>query len=356
MSDLQSFFKGKRVLLTGHTGFKGAWLTLWLKQWGADVMGISLPPSPQHPLLDILETNVPAIYCDLASLDSDLPNQIKAFEPEIVIHMAAQALVIDSYQSPLYTFQANTLGTAFLLECLRSVPSVRSIVVVTSDKCYRNPHDGIPFRESDPLGGEDPYSASKGAAEIVAASYRHSFFLPARVGLASVRSGNVIGGGDWAANRILPDCARALIQDKDIVLRNPWSLRPWQHVFEPLHGYLLVARRLYENPIDSVAAWNFGPEAAEAWSVVDVAKAFCNRWGKGNIICQENYSFHEAPLLRLDASLSQKELGWHCCWNTKTAIQETADWYLAAHNGANMRAWSLAQLERYTNILASSTL
>jgi CDP-glucose 4,6-dehydratase len=334
-SGLRSAYAGRRVLVTGHTGFKGAWLSEWLLELGARVHGLALPPEErslfgtlglerrlEHAILDIR---------DAAALRAHLA----ALRPEIILHLAAQPLVRLSYREPVETFATNTLGTAHLLDAVRAADFPCSIVVVTSDKCYAN--DGRPraFREDDPLGGHDPYSASKGAAEIVTAAYRDSFFAhDTRVALASARAGNVIGGGDWAEDRIVPDAIRALEAGKPIPVRNPAFTRPWQHVLEPLGGYLLLgakleAARAKGDATTYAQAFNFGPEPGANRPVRELVEQILKHWpGKWEQVAQEKH-LPEAPLLSLDIAKAREVLGWRPRWDFARTVQETVAWYRA---------------------------
>lgn len=363
-------YRHKTVFLTGHTGFKGSWLAYWLKQLGAQVVGYSLPAptTPSHHAL--LKLDQPETLVDL----NNVPELIKAMQtaqPDIVIHMAAQPLVRESYRTPLETLETNVLGTARLLEAVRQTPSVRAVVIVTSDKCYENPEDGRPLREIDPMGGFDPYSVSKGAAELITASYRNSFFNSAQYGqshnvlVASVRAGNVIGGGDWAVDRLIPDLIRSTQHNvlgsepvggdpgsgQPVEIRNPLAVRPWQHVLEPLSGYLLVGQKLLEGSTSAAEGWNFGPAAADVLPVRDVIAHARAEWSA--IQCVEHPSDanpHEAHLLSLDCTKAREQLGWIPVWNTQTAIQRTIAWYRdyyqngAVHTDADLRAYT-AQAE-----------
>lgn len=326
-------YRDKTVFLTGHTGFKGSWLAYWLRQLGATVVGYSLPAPtmPSHYgllALDMVET--------LADIN-DVPRLIQAMQaakPDLVIHMAAQALVRESYRTPLETLETNVLGTARVLEAVRQTPSVRAVLVVTSDKCYENPEDGQPLRETDPMGGFDPYSVSKGAAELITASYRNSFFNPAQYGqshqvlVASGRAGNVIGGGDWAVDRLVPDLVRSVQNHVPVPIRNPLAVRPWQHVLEPLSGYLRLSQRLLEGDVTAAEGWNFGPDANDVLPVREVVREARSVWPL--IQVQEQPSTenpHEAHLLSLDATKAHHRLGWQPVWNTPTAIRRSVLWY-----------------------------
>ncbi len=342
-------FHGRRVLLTGHTGFKGAWLSRWLLDLGAEVTGYALDPN-----------TAPSLFVDL-SLESSVNSQIgdvrdaavlaavvAEVRPEIVLHLAAQPLVRRSYAEPRYTFETNVMGTVNLLEALRGCESCRAIVNVTTDKVYSNPETGEPFNETHPLGGHDPYSASKAGSEIVTASYRDSFFtgsgLPA---VATARAGNVIGGGDWAVDRLVPDCVRALSSDELVVVRNPNSVRPWQHVLEPLSGYLCLAAALLGD--DSLAGpFNFGPDPAEARSVGEVSERFVEAWGEGSWCAPDPGAHpHEAAQLRLDIGKADRVLGWRPIWDFEETVAHTAAWYHAYNKGEDAVGLVKADIDAY---------
>jgi len=351
-------FRGKKVLVTGHTGFKGSWLALWLHELGAEVTGLALPPdtAPSHFELIGLRDIVNHIEGDIR--DSHVVDKaFKASEPEIVFHLAAQALVRDSYDDPKKTFDTNIGGTVNILEAVRAFSSVKAAVVITSDKCYENKECVWGYRENDPMGGYDPYSASKGATEIVCSAYRRSFFDKTgrgpHIGFATVRAGNVVGGGDWAKDRIIPDCIRALSENKAIVIRNPNATRPWQHVLDPLSGYLFLAQQLLNDPKRFSGAWNFGPADIEHINVEELAKRFVAAWGEGSIeTVKSNQSApHEANLLRLSIDKAAYELGWFPVLNGSTAIDWTVNWYKDwQEDDKKLRETSLDQVHEYTGI------
>ncbi|MEO6854159.1 MAG: CDP-glucose 4,6-dehydratase [Rhodoferax sp.] len=339
------------VFLTGHTGFKGGWLALWLHALGAKVHGYALDPVTTPSLFnvariaDVLASDTRADLADLAALQTALA----AAQPRVVFHLAAQPLVRASYADPLGTFATNVMGTAHLLEAVRQVPSVRAVVVVTTDKVYDNREWAYPYRESDALGGHDPYSASKGAAEIVTASYRASFFhAPDAAQIATARAGNVIGGGDWAADRLVPDCLQAFAAEKPVSLRFPGAVRPWQHVLEPLSGYLRLAQALLESPV-AASAWNFGPDARGDANVADVAQRLAALWGQGARVEVPvgGTHPHEAGQLRLDISRARAVLGWQPRWSLDEALQHTVQWQRAWLAGADMAAASREQIAVY---------
>ena len=326
-------YRGKTVLLTGHTGFKGSWLAYWLHQLGAVVVGYSLPAPTEPSHWDLLSLPIRSEIGDI----NDWAQMQRVFNdtrPDVVFHLAAQALVRPSYRQPLATVETNVLGTAKVLECIRQTPSARAVVIVTSDKCYENPEDGRPLTEADPMGGFDPYSMSKGAAELVTASYRNSFFNPAQYGqthrtlVASGRAGNVIGGGDWAADRLLPDLIRGSALGQPVVIRNPGAVRPWQHVLEPLSGYLLAGQRLLAGDVSAATGWNFGPATDDVLPVRAVVTRAKSRWNAVRVDEQPSPANpHEAHLLRLDCTKAHGQLDWQPVWNTETAIDRTIDWY-----------------------------
>ena len=343
-------FQGKRVLITGHTGFKGSWLTFLLKELGAEVAGYALPPDPgpSHFAFLGLESKINHITGDICDAN-DLNSAIRAFEPEIIFHLAAQALVKKSYADPAITFETNVIGSVNLLDAVRECSTVRSLVYVTSDKCYENREWVWGYREHDQLGGHDPYSASKASAEILFSAYARSFFssLP-RLGAATARAGNVIGGGDWAADRIVPDCIRAIESKLPIKLRNPEATRPWQHVLEPLCGYLVLASKLYDQPKQFDGSWNFGPSTSKVRTVHDVAKCIIQTLGRGSIeIGESRNEQHEANLLQLNCDKARQKLGWQPRWGVEKTFSATAEWYKAYMAGGNMEDISRAQLQEF---------
>jgi CDP-glucose 4,6-dehydratase len=350
------FWRGRRVFLTGHTGFKGAWLWLWLERLGARVTGYALAPHTTSSLWALLKSGRVAAPSAGHSVIADirdaarLRDSVAAADPQIVFHLAAQALVRESYRDPLGTYATNVLGTAALLEACRSLEHLECAVIVTSDKVYENDGAGRPFEEPDRLGGHDPYSNSKACAELLTGSFRDSFFA-AGPPIATARAGNVIGGGDWSADRLIPDCMRALAAGQPVSLRYPESVRPWQHVLEPLGGYLLMAQRLIEAPAGTPRAVNFGPDAACFSTVKDVVERFSARFG-GKPGWTADGAAHppEAKALTLSSSLAERALGWHPALGIGEAIAWTADWYRAHAAKENMVAFSEQQIERYEKL------
>lgn len=344
-----SFWQDKRVFVTGQTGFKGAWLWLLLQSLGAEPAGVALPPQTDPNLFTLLglSSDANSRFVDVRDAQA-LQIEIAKSEPEIVIHMAAQSLVHRSYLEPVETYATNVMGTINLLEVIRVCPSIRAVVVVTSDKCYRNREGSSAFREDDPLGGHDPYSSSKASAEIVTESWRSSFFAERDVAIATARAGNVIGGGDWAPGRLIPDCVRAFTAGRPVELRNPGAVRPWQHVLEPLVGYLTLAERLVTMPADFSEAWNFGPDETDVQSVERTVATFAAEWGpnaKWKAATEPHP--HEATTLRLDTSKARTRLGWQPRLGFEDAIAWTADWYCRWANGETADALCNAQIDRY---------
>jgi CDP-glucose 4,6-dehydratase len=330
------FWQGKRVLLTGHTGFKGSWLALWLRQMGADVHGLALAPQTSPSLYALLHGEVlaPAGLCDVRDRAA-VQACVAAANPQIVFHLAAQPLVRQGYRDPMGTFEINVQGTVHLLDALRQVDDVKSIVVITTDKVYENAETGKAFVETDPLGGHDPYSASKAAAEIVVASYRASFFAQNGIGLATARAGNVIGGGDWADDRLIPDAVRAWGAGQPVHVRRPHAVRPWQHVLEPLAGYIAMAEALWHNP-HCLTALNFGPDHASAATVADVLTKSAKSFGEGQIVLGDGTEGpHEAGYLMLDSTSASNSLGYRPVWSLQETVSRTMNWYRQRLEGAS---------------------
>lgn len=352
-----AFWRGRRVLLTGHTGFKGAWLALWLHRLGAQVVGLALPPATDPNLFDLAGVRHTLDHCVCDVRDPTVVRaQVERAQPEVVLHLAAQALVRASYADPLQTWSTNVMGTANLLEALRLVRSVRVAVVVTTDKVYRNLERVQPYRESDILGGHDPYSASKAAAELVVSSYRDAFLSGQGLALASARAGNVIGGGDWAAERLLPDAARAWQRGAVLELRRPEAVRPWQHVLEPLAGYLRLVEALWQQP-ELAAAYNFGPDLDGALRVGQLVELARQSYGSGSVRCAvEAVGPHETGLLTLDNSLAQASLGVRPRWAVVQAVARTMDWYRRQAEGEDARSLCEADLDAFEAIDATAEL
>ena len=320
-----SFWRNKKVFLTGHTGFKGSWMGAWLARLGARVTGFSLAPETTPSHFALLPREYECLEGDLRDLET-VRGSLRRADPEIVIHMAAQSLVRASYADPVGTYSTNVVGTLHVLESIRRTPSVRVALIVTSDKCYENRETMRPYIESDPIGGHDPYSSSKGCAEILTSSMRRSFFADSSCLIASVRAGNVIGGGDWAADRLIPDCIRAWTNREPVRIRNPLAIRPWQHVLDPLSGYLRLAEALYEGKRAFAKGWNFGPTLDSAWPVEKIVDAVKARLPAFDFFVEPSKE-HEANLLTLDSAQARRELGWSPRWTIQPALEKTIDWY-----------------------------
>ncbi len=353
INSFNNIYRGKKVLITGHTGFKGSWLSLWLRELGADIVGYALAPATQPNHFELLDLDMVSVIDDIRHQES-LAAVFAQHRPEMVFHMAAQSLVRYSYPHPAETFETNVMGTVHVLEAVRRCASVKAIVNVTSDKCYDNKEWVWGYRETDPLGGYDPYSASKGCAEIVTNAYRNSFFPLHRYGeehhvlLASVRAGNVIGGGDWAEDRLVPDIMRAVADHKQAVIRNPQATRPWQHVLDPLSGYLLLGQQLLEGRKEFAEAWNFGPADDAVLTVEDVVLAARSSWDRISLKMNgPEEQPHEAHDLKLDCSKAHRKLQWQGLWETSRAIQQTVEWYRAYFEDKTIL--SREQLKSYMN-------
>ncbi len=351
----QKFWRRRKVFVTGHTGFKGSWLCLWLHKLGADVTGYALKPPtvPSLFTLSRIDGLVKSVIADVR--DSGLLREaIRSAAPEIVIHMAAQPLVLDSYKNPVETYDTNIMGTINVLEAIRTCNSVKALINVTTDKCYENREWIWGYRENDPLGGYDPYSNSKACSELVTKAYRSSFFNPGNyskhgVGIASARAGNVIGGGDWTAGRLVPDCAMALLKGEKIRIRNPHAIRPWQHVLEPLCGYLTLAERLCHEGPGYGESWNFGPNDDDARPVEWVAKSICAKWGENSGYEIDTVEHpYEAGYLKLDCSKAKTGLGWYPRWDLEKAIDSVVRWTRAYRENKDMREICLMQIEEYS--------
>jgi CDP-glucose 4,6-dehydratase len=346
MAVTPAFWKGRKVLLTGHTGFKGGWLALWLRQLGADLRGFALPAATAPSLWQVAQLE-PQIAGDLADIRdaARLLAAVQAFQPELILHLAAQPLVRESYRAPAETYAINVMGTINLLEAVRSTASVRAVLVVTTDKCYENKEWSWPYREQDTLGGFDPYSNSKACVELLCASYRDSFLRASGVALATARAGNVLGGGDWSPERLIPDIFRAWESGREVLLRYPQATRPWQHVLDPLMGYLQLAQGLISDPARHAEAWNFGPDNSGLATVGAVVARLAELWpGEARWAISAEAQPHEAGLLALDSSKARQCLGWVPNWSLDTALKHTLDWQLAWQEGRNMNVVTREQI------------
>lgn len=345
------FWKNKNVLLTGHTGFKGSWLSLWLQSMGANVVGYALAPPSSPSLFEVAN-----VADGMMSLEGDIRDTEQLYsafaqhQPEIVIHMAAQSLVRHSYQNPVETYATNVMGTVHVLEAVRQTSSVKAVVIITSDKCYENREWVWGYRENEAMGGYDPYSNSKGCAELVTAAYRQSFFNKTGniVAVATARAGNVIGGGDWAADRLIPDMVRAVSENRPVLIRNPNAIRPWQHVLEPLSGYMRLAQELYEKGTDYAEGWNFGPSDDDAKPVKWIVERYTKLWGEGaSWVLDRAEHPHEAHYLKLDCSKARMRLDWKPTWTLADALENITAWHKAHQQGKNMHEFSLQQIAEY---------
>jgi CDP-glucose 4,6-dehydratase len=344
-----SFWQTKRVLVTGHTGFKGSWMCLWLQQLGAEVHGLSLAPPTEPSLFQVAKVadGMSDFRGDVRDYETVLA-RMQSVQPDIVLHMAAQPLVRRSYQQPIETFATNVMGTVHVLEAARHCSSVKAIVNITTDKCYENREWVWGYREDEPMGGHDPYSSSKACAELVSAAYRQSFLKEAHIAMATARAGNVIGGGDWASERLVPDILHSLQNKQSVAIRNPHAIRPWQHVLEPLSGYLLLAECLVKNGQVDAEAWNFGPQDEDARPVQWIVERLCKAWGdSAGWHLQDGQQPHEAHFLKLDISKVQQRLNWRPHWSIETALQLTSDWHRAWLAGQDMRSVCLQQISQY---------
>ncbi len=357
----KNFYQGKNILVTGHTGFKGGWLALWLSYMGANVTGYAIEPLYQPAFYETigLLSEIQSIHGDMRDRNS-IQSAISEHKPEIIFHLAAQPFVRYSYENPYQTFESNVMGAVNLLEAVRQSHEVRVVVIITSDKCYDNKEWVWGYRENDPLGGSDPYSASKACTEIVTNAYRQSFFPDVQfnkthqVAIASARAGNVIGGGDWGIDRLVPDCMRSLNAKSIIRIRNPASIRPWQYVLDPLEGYMLLCEKLWEDGAKYNGAWNFGPSGINLWSVEDVVKQICHLWQNGNyVIKKEANQPHEANMLKLDCSKSMAMLNWKLRYGAKQSIYQTVKWYKQYYKGVTQKElmnFSINQISSYQQI------
>jgi CDP-glucose 4,6-dehydratase len=356
---LSDVYKNRTVIVTGHTGFKGSWLSLWLKELGCDVVGYSLDPPTNPSLYDSI--NLKSVISNVKGdiRDANLVHSVfEEYQPEFVFHLAAQPLVRLSYKEPRLTYETNIMGTVNVLEAVRKTASIRACIIVTSDKCYENKEWFYSYRETDSMGGYDPYSSSKGCAELITTSYRQSFFncydcfgLP-NVALSSVRAGNVIGGGDWANDRVIPDCVKAIINNEKVRIRNPFAIRPWQFVLEPLGGYLLLGALMFKYPSRYSGAWNFGPNNENVVTVKELVELVIKSWGKGDYIVDTSSScFHEANILKLDITKAQMQLGWLPVYDINQTVARTVNWYKKFYAGLSkneLYALALDEIHEYT--------
>lgn len=343
------FWRGKRVLVTGHTGFKGGWLSVWLAQMGAEVHGLALAPPSEPSFFDVVGVKrclTSDVICDIRDHNA-LVHEVRQIAPEIVLHLAAQSLVRLSYLNPVETYATNVMGTVHLLDSLRSTPGVRAVVNVTTDKCYENREWVWPYRENEPMGGHDPYSNSKGCSELVTSAFRQSFLAKIGIQLASARAGNVIGGGDWATDRLLPDFLRSIDAGVPLTIRSPNATRPWQHVLEPLSGYLTLAQALWERPCEVDEGWNFGPEEQDARSVSWILSHLCGLESSASWNLDSNPNPKEATLLMLSSAKAKALLGWRPRWRLETALAKTLEWHKAWRSGEDMMAVTLSQIDNY---------
>jgi CDP-glucose 4,6-dehydratase len=344
----QEFWHGKRVFLTGHTGFKGGWLSIWLNQLGCTVRGYALNPPSLPSLFHTAKVGsiVDSHIGDIRNQKS-LHKSMVSFNPDILIHMAAQPLVRYSYNEPVETYEVNVIGTAKVLEVARDCKNLKAIINVTTDKCYENVEYDCSYKETDPMGGYDPYSSSKGCAELVTSAYRRSFLNELKIGIASVRAGNVIGGGDWAADRLIPDILKSFEKNQVVVVRNPDATRPWQHVLEPLSGYLVLAQKLYQNPKEYSEAWNFGPTENNVKPVKYIVNKMTSLWPGSSWKKDYDIHPHEAGFLRLDISKARSRLGWCPLWSLSDALEKIVNWHQASLNEEDMQTVCLEEIEEY---------
>lgn len=360
----KQFWRGKKVFITGHTGFKGSWLCLLLHFLGAEITGYSLSPPTKPNLFELanIQSFTTSIIGDIRNREV-LTSALMGAEPEIIFHLAAQPIVNLSYQNPVETYETNVMGTINLFEAIRKEAaknkSIKAVINVTSDKCYENKEWIWGYRENDPMGGHDPYSNSKACSELVTSTYRSSFFNPKNyvthgVALASARAGNVIGGGDWAPSRLVPDCIRAILKDEKVKVRNPYSIRPWQHVLEPLSGYLLLAQKLYMEGVNYAEGWNFGPQDHDSKTVEWIVQTVCKKWGGQSAYkIEKGLEQHEANFLKLDSSKARQKLGWSPRWNVEYAIEKVLEWTKAYANQECIEEVCLKQIKEYCHTKVS---
>lgn len=346
-------YKGKKVFITGHTGFKGGWLALWLSQIGADITGYSLEPETKPSLYNVINinSNCNSIFGNILN-KKYLEKVMLTFNPDIVFHLAAQPIVRLSYFKPVMTYETNVIGTLNVLEAARKCPNLKAFVNVTTDKCYENKEKNFGYKENEPMGGYDIYSSSKGCVEIMSSSYRRSFLNKENsYALACARAGNVIGGGDWALDRLIPDCIKSINENKPVEIRSPNSIRPWQHVLEPLCGYLTLGEKLLNHGKDYADAFNFGPNEDNVLTVSDVVKKIIKHYGKGEYIISKKDNLHEANLLMLNIEKAKDVLGWSPIFNVDESIEKTIKWYKHFYTGENMLDFSLSQINEYQNMI-----
>jgi CDP-glucose 4,6-dehydratase len=345
----QDFWQGKKVFLTGHTGFKGSWLSIWLHSLGAEVKGYALKPLSSPSLFEeaTVGSFIDTHYGDIRDFKT-LHEVMEEFNPDILIHMAAQPLVRYSYDEPIETYEVNVIGSVNVLEAARSCKNLKAIVNITTDKCYENKELDLKYSEDDPFGGHDPYSSSKACAELVASAYRRSFLQHNQVGVATARAGNVIGGGDWAQDRLLPDILRSFEQKIPVVIRYPKSIRPWQHVLEPLSGYLILAEKLYFDCEFFSEGWNFGPRDEDAKSVEWILNKMTSKWPHSSWVLDEENNPHEAGFLKLDISKANSHLGWQPTWNLDFALEKVIEWHQVWLNNQDMYLHCLEEINEYT--------
>ena len=350
----QKFWQGKRVFLTGHTGFKGGWLSLWLNSLGAIVKGYALEASTSPSLFDEAKIGT-VIDSQIGDIkDQEMLHKIMVdFNPDILIHMAAQPLVGYSYDNPIETYEVNVIGTAKVLEVARNCINLKAVVNITTDKCYENDGSFNGHKEDDPMGGYDPYSSSKGCAELVVSAYRRSFLQDQGIGIASVRAGNVIGGGDWANDRLIPDILRSFEKNKPVIIRNPKATRPWQHVLEPLSGYLILAQKIYNNHKEYAEGWNFGPREEDVKPVGWILDKMISKWPDSSWELDQNSNPHEADFLKLDISKAESKLGWKPVWELSHTIDKIIGWHKAWLDKEDMQAVCLAEIEEYTKDMSN---